>query len=414
MSSRIAIFGAGLSGQAAMKLAQARGYEVALFDEAGQGSEATLDSSRLSEFERFVFSPGFAAGHPWRVLAEQSGGRVQSELGFAAEHWQGRLIGVTGTNGKTTLTRLLAEALQRAGQNAVAAGNIGCPLSDVVLQHDGVEPACAVCEISSFQAELVKGLKLDDLLWTNFAEDHLDRYATMADYFLAKANLFDCLKTGGICVIGPQVVPWLEFYNRPYERAVVSPDLSALVSRLPATAALRRPPYNGNFSLAAEYWRLSNLPEAALLEAAGDFTLAPHRLSVVTQKDGVTYWNDSKSTNFHSALAAFEAVDEPIIWIGGGQLKGGDLEAFASKVSQQVELAVLYGESAQPLAKALEGKLLKVRKVDLFEEAVRVASESAYELRPSSVLLSPAFSSFDQFQSYEMRGKTFISLVLGL
>jgi len=376
--------------------------------------EAAFGHSQVEQFERFIFSPGFAAGHPWRVLAEQSGKLVQSELSFAAEYWQGQLIGVTGTNGKTTLTRLLAEALQRSGQDAVAAGNIGRPLSDVVLRNDGAESACAVCEISSFQAELVKGLELDGLLWTNFAEDHLDRYPTMADYFMAKANLLDCLKPDGICVIGPQVVPWLERFKRPFDRAAVSPDVSPLLSRLPSTAALCRPPYSENFSLAAEYWRLSQLPEEPMLEAAAEFTLAPHRLSVVAAKDGVTYWNDSKSTNFHSALAAFEAMDGPIVWIGGGQLKGGDLEAFASKVSERVDVAVLYGEAAPSLAKALEGKLPNVRKVALFEEAVRVASESAYELRPASVLLSPAFSSFDQFQSYEMRGKSFISLVLGL
>lgn len=414
MGSRIAIFGAGLSGRAAMKLAKAKGHPAMLFDEAGGVGEATFACSELEQFDRFVFSPGFAANHPWRVLAEQSGKPVQSELGFAAAYWPGRLIGVTGTNGKTTLTRLLAEALQRAGHNAVAAGNIGRPLSDVVLQHDGGKPACVVCEISSFQAELVEGLELDGLLWTNFAEDHLDRYASLMDYFMAKANLFDCLKPDGICVVGRRVVPWLDHFKRPFVRAVVAPEVSPWLSRLPAKAALRRPPYDENFSLAAEYWRLSNLPEEAMLETAGEFTLAPHRLSVVTVKDGVTYWNDSKSTNFHSALAAFEAVEGPIVWIGGGQLKGGDLEAFASKVSERVNVAVLYGEAAPSLAKALEGKLSKVEKVALFDEAVRVARESAYELRPASVLLSPAFSSLDQFESYEMRGKSFIALVLGL
>lgn len=414
MSLRIAIFGSGLSGQAARRLAVAKGNEVTVFDEAGTGDADTFEASHLDRFERFVFSPGFAAHHPWRQLVEESGKPIQSELSFAAEFWKGSLIGITGTNGKSTLTRFLTQALRRAGKPAVVAGNIGQPLSDVVLDFENRESAYAVCEISSFQAELSQGLELDALLWTNFAEDHLDRYKNMTDYFLAKAELLKCLKPEAICVIGPELVPWLDLFQKPFGRAVIAFEDSSLTSRLSPEAALGRFPYSEDFALAAEYWRLAGEDEAVLVAAANDFTLAPHRLNVVAEKDGVSYWNDSKSTNFHAALAALKAVPAPIIWIGGGRLKGGDMEAFAREVAAQISVAVLYGEVAARMEQALLGEVDMVQTAVSFEQAVHLACEVAVQRAPCHVLLSPGFSSFDQFESYEARGKSFNSIVLGL
>ncbi|PXA05251.1 UDP-N-acetylmuramoyl-L-alanine--D-glutamate ligase [Coraliomargarita sinensis] len=414
MNKRIAIFGAGLSGQSARRLASAQAYEVTVFDEGGEGDRASLDASAIDQFDHFVFSPGFAAAHPWRVLAEASGKPVQSELSFAAGYWKGQIIGVTGTNGKSTLTRFLAGALERAGQKAVVAGNIGHPLSDVVLDFENSETSYAVCEISSFQAELADGLELDALLWTNFAEDHLDRYENMTEYFMAKARLIECLKNDAVCVIGPQVVHWFDLLHKPFGRAVVAFEDTALTSQLKPDCVLRRLPYSEDFSLAAEYWWLTGKDEASLLAAADEFTLAPYRLDVVREKGGITYWNDSKSTNFHSALAALNAVPKPIVWIGGGRIKGGDLEAFAKEVSSQIHAAVLYGEVAQRMEQALTTEVEIVQTYPCFEQAVRAACELAATSAPCHVLLSPGFSSFDQFESYEARGKSFNSLVLGL
>jgi UDP-N-acetylmuramoylalanine--D-glutamate ligase len=414
MRLRLAIFGVGLSGQAAKRLALAQGHEVTLFDEAGGGDKGSFDLSQLARYDRFIFSPGFAADHPWRLQAERSGKRVQSEISFAAEHWKGHLIGITGTNGKTTLTHFLAEALQRAGKNAVFAGNIGQPLSDVILDVENVESAYAVCEISSFQAELSRGIQLDGLLWTNFAEDHLDRYESMAHYFLAKAELFKCLKPDSVCVIGPQVVPWLDRVNEPFGRARIANEDRALMSRLRPDSVFTRFPYSENFALAAEFWRLTAEPVEALLAAANEFKLAPHRLDVVVGKGGVNYWNDSKSTNFHSTLAAVQAVPRPIIWIGGGRIKGGNLGAFAKELAPQIDAAVLYGEAAPQMMEALTDQLENVRVVPAFDQAVRVASKLAAACTPANVVLSPGFPSFDQFTSYEARGKSFNSIVLGL
>jgi UDP-N-acetylmuramoylalanine--D-glutamate ligase len=418
MSKPYAIFGAGLSAQAARRLAQAKGLKVVLIDQAGAGDRDTFELCDVAQFACFVFSPGFAAEHPWRVLAEASGLPCLSELAFAARYWQGRIIGITGTNGKTTLTALVDKALRRCGHVSVAAGNIGYPFSDAALAESNQPGAYAVIEISSFQAELSNGLQLDALLWTNFAEDHLDRYVSMSRYFQAKARLFDCLKSDGLCVIGPQVADWMANLSKEFDACTIAHEDAALAFELATDCVFNRLPYSENFYVAAEFWSLLGELPAKLIEAANEFKLAPHRLGVVAECEGVRFWNDSKATNFHAALAALDSVDRPIVWIGGGSLKGGAVEAFGKEVSKRIDAAVLYGEASERLAAALADPMKSAQKPlqirNRFEDAVWAAAELAKRIPSANVILSPGFSSFDQFSSYEARGKSFIDLVLSL
>ena len=357
MSKKFAIFGAGLSAQAARRLAEAKGLSVVLIDEAGEGDQATFEASDLERFQCFVFSPGFAAEHPWRILAEGSSNPCLTEIAFAARYWEGKIIGVTGTNGKSTLTALLDNALSLSGHVSLAAGNIGYPFSDAVLSEANQSEAYVVLEISSFQAELADDLQLDGLLWTNFAEDHLDRYGSMPCYFQAKARLFNCLKCDGICVLGPQVADWMANQRRAFEGYSIAHEATELALQLDADSVFQRFPYSKNFSLAVELWRLMNLPPAVLIEAANAFLLPPHRLKVVAECEGTRFWNDSKATNFHATLGALGSIERPIVWIGGGRAKGGDIEAFAHQVGTRIDIAILYGEVAERLAKALKSTL---------------------------------------------------------
>jgi UDP-N-acetylmuramoylalanine--D-glutamate ligase len=414
MSKPYAIFGAGLSARAACRLAESKGIEVVVIDEAGLGDQRTFDRSDLLRFDCFVFSPGFSLDHPWRVLAEEADVPCVGELAFAASFWTGAIIGVTGTNGKTTLTNLLNRALSLAGHDCVAAGNIGYPFSDAVLSEVNHPGAFVVLEISSFQAELPEGLELDALLWTNFAEDHLDRYDSMVSYFKAKARLFDCLKMDGICVVGPQVAAWIEGHNPGFDACSVAGEDVDVSPRLDARSVFHRFPYSEDFSLAVEFWWLSGYSSEVLIEVGNAFQLAPHRLDVVAERDGVKFWDDSKATNFHATLAALESVGRPVIWIGGGREKGGDVEAFAREVAGLVDVAVLYGEVAGRLAAALDGHLSLVHEYARFEDAVGAAAELATGWSEVNVLLSPGFASFDQFNSYGARGKSFIDTVLSL
>lgn len=414
MSKSYAIFGAGLSAQAARRLARAKGLEAVLIDQAGEGDESTFATADLARFDAFIFSPGFGEEHPWRMLAEGSGRPCLSEIAFAARYWEGAIIGVTGTNGKTTLTALMHKALSLCGDLSVAAGNIGYPFSDAVLSVTNQPSAYAVVEISSFQAELVDGLQLDALLWTNFAEDHLDRYGSMADYFEAKARLFGCLKSDGICVIGPQVEKWMAGSGPTFSACTVADAGSSKDFQVKESSVFQRYPHLENFAIAAEFWWLLQKPNRALIAAAEDFSLAPHRLAVVAEFQGVRFWNDSKATNFHATLAALKSVDGPIVWIGGGRAKGGDVEAFARAVADQVEAVMLYGEVAERIAVALDGASCTLQVHAGLEGAVRAAAECAATLSPADVVFSPGFASFDQFDSYAQRGKSFTDTVLSL
>ncbi|MGJ8653508.1 MAG: UDP-N-acetylmuramoyl-L-alanine--D-glutamate ligase [Opitutaceae bacterium] len=414
MTQKIAILGAGLSGQAARRLAEAQGYTVCVFDQDGKGDADTFDGATLESFDVVVVSPGFGQAHPWRQLAVNSAKPCYGELGFAARYWKGKILAVTGTNGKSTLTKFLKQALEAAGETAVATGNIGYPLSAAALSDANTVDAYAVCEISSFQAEMPFGLELDALVWTNFAEDHLDRYASMSEYFTAKAKLFQCLVPNGVCVLGPQVSYWMNLMKSEFNACSVAYEDPELFAQLSKDSAFARFPQTDNFSILAELWWMLDMPNEALIETANCFELAPHRLKCVAKWNGFEFWNDSKATNFHATLAALSALKSPIYWIGGGQVKGGDVEAFASEVATHVEAAFVYGEVGKRLGAELSKHLKSVVYHNKFEDAVHAAAAAASEVKNANILLSPGFSSFDQFSSYEERGKCFISTVLSL
>lgn len=414
MSKKIAILGAGISGQAAARLAVSLGHEVSIFDQDGRGDFDVFTVSQVEAFDTVVVSPGFGVAHPWRQIAVQSDKACFGELGFAARHWKGKIIGVTGTNGKSTLTNFLTKSLQAAGHQAVATGNIGYPLSDAVLADENTPESYAICEISSFQAEMPFGLELHGLIWTNFAEDHLDRYESMSEYFYAKARLFDCLVADGVCVLSPQVNYWMNLMNTGFNACSVAYEDPSLIGQLKPCSPFKGFPQTENIYLAAELWWLLDLPHEALIDTANTFKLSAHRLKREVIWEGVNFWNDSKATNFHATLAAIHAVPSPIHWIGGGRAKGGDVEAFAKEMSMHIAAAYVYGESSRRLAAEFEKWHREVTICERFEDAVLAASNGAVDDISANVLLSPGFSSFDQFSSYEERGKCFKDTVLSL
>jgi len=410
-----AIFGNGLSGQSVAKLVQSLGGESTIFDD---DLDCDPNLSNLDEFDSYIFSPGFAADHRWRVAAAELDGAVFGELGFAASHWGGALIGVTGTNGKTTVTSLLASALVADEQAACVAGNIGIPLSDRVFEfrNEDNTAVTAVCEISSFQAELPAGLRLDGLLWTNFAEDHLDRYVNMADYFESKVRLIDCLKPGAPCIIGSSVASQLDSVR--LARCHVVADVQVAEIELHQNSIFAHSPQSENLALIDSFCKVWPIARDNLSMAVNQFSQAPHRLSLICEVGHVRFWDDSKATNFHATLAAVSSFREPVIWIGGGLAKGGDLAGFAREISLHIESAVLYGDVAQEMGDFLkvEGNMPQI--YEHFGDAIDAAWKLAFQHNSTfgqvSVVLSPGFASFDQFSGYAERGKTFMKSVLSL
>ncbi|MGE9294694.1 MAG: UDP-N-acetylmuramoyl-L-alanine--D-glutamate ligase, partial [Puniceicoccales bacterium] len=320
----------------------------------------------------------------------------------------GGLIAITGTNGKSTLTEFLVHALQATGSEAFAAGNVGFPLSRF-FESNRDETATAVCEVSSFQAENLRAFRPQALLWTNVSEDHLDRHGSMRGYFAAKWRLVERLSRPRL-FIGPSVAKWAGRlgYQLPPFTVVVNEDESCG----PEGSPFAMPPQSRNYALAKAFWDHDCLELGALEEAAKTFKLSPHRLAVVAEFGGVRFWNDSVATNFSAAEAALASVPEPVVWIGGGRNKGGDMTAFAERIAHHFHAAVLLGESSESLADLLTTHGARVARVTSLELAVK----QAQDLCPSggSVLFSPGFASFDMFKNYADRGEQYCRAVLGL
>ncbi len=430
----VAVFGEGLSGQGVLALLAALGTKSVLYDEKAEGTSAKFTKKIAATHKLVVFSPGFAPEHPWLATARSAGCTCLGELDFASLFWRAELLAVTGTNGKTTLTEFLAHALNTAGRRAAAAGNVGYPLSRFVVEHAGVavpvaavhdrrekserrsqstattgpSDLIAVCEVSSFQAETLQHLRPAATLWTNFAEDHLERHPGMDAYFAAKWRLVERTPPGAVFA-GTSVQTYARQTNRP-----LPPSAGVASEGRPADGRLRGTVFAGypqleNFLLVAAWWRHAGLPEEKLFAAAKSFRLGDHRLARVGEKRGVTFWNDSKATNFHAVEAALGNFPSPVLWIGGGKAKGGDLAGFIKRIATKIRHAFLIGETAPVLATFCKAFKAPATTCATLEEAVR----GAFALAASgdNVVLSPGFASFDMFRGYDDRGRQFQTLV---
>lgn len=403
----VAIFGGGVSGLGAVTLVHALGGEAVVYD--AKGEAFTAEAARRHGL--VVFSPGFAPEHPWLALARASDAICLGELDFASLFWRGEVIAITGTNGKTTLTEFLAHALRTAGRDARVTGNVGYAFARLIVETEGGTPEMiAVCEVSSFQAETLTHFRADAVLWTNFAEDHLERHPGMGAYFAAKAKLLARVMKPERIFLGTSVVNFARA-----NRQTLPPGAESVASEEQANDAavagtiFARYPQRENFELARAWWRAAKLPEAVLGAAARTFALGPHRLARVAEIDGVTFWNDSKATNFHAVEAALGHFATPVLLIAGGKAKGGDVAAFVARIARRVQHLFLIGETKAVLAAACRAHAVAHTWCDSLAEAVRGATAAA---RPGAqVLLSPGFASFDMFRNYEDRGRQFEQLV---
>lgn len=413
LNQPVAIFGGGVSGRAVDALVAKLGGCAVIFDEKGSdGAVKAFRGVAASEHPLVVYSPGFSPTHPWIAEARAAGSVCLAELDFASLFWRGSLIAITGTNGKTTLTEFLTHALRSVDIDAYATGNIGYSFSQLVNDRSGGAPdSIAVCEVSSFQAETLRYFRADAALWTNFAEDHLERHGTMEEYFNSKWRLFE-RTVGGHVFAGTSVQHYAEKFGQK-----LPVDAQVITEGLPGDVLLRGTvfahyPQRENFLLAAAWWRSYGLRETALYAAAQTFTLGEHRLARVVIKGGVTWWNDSKATNFHAVEAAVAGFGAPVILIAGGKSKGGDVAAFVRRLAPQVKHVFLIGETRHVLATFAGAASLPHTVCTDLVEAVRGAASIAEP--GDNVLLSPGFASFDQFKNYEDRGRQFVALVNSL
>jgi len=380
------VYGQARSGRSAAERLRESGDEVVVVDRA-LGNEDDL--SLLDGAGLLVKSPGVPGEAPLVAAARARGIPVWSEVELGYRLLDGsRVIGVTGTNGKTTTAELLGAILRAGGRDVAVAGNVGTPLSSVRVAD------WVVCELSSFQLEDVHELACEVAVLLNLEPDHLDRHGTFDAYRAAKLRIFERA--------GTAVVPrGLSLENSCLPATVVE---FAADDELPAEPFIRGAHNRANAAAATAAARAAGVADAAIAEALRSFPGVPHRLELVGERDGVRYVNDSKATNVAAARRALAAyADEPVRLILGGSLKGEDFAPLAEAIGPNVRSIHLIGEAAAPLAAALE-RLEPFTDGDL---ASAVAHAAALASPGDVVLLSPANASFDQFENFEHRGDAF-------
>lgn len=432
-----AIIGLGLSGEAAAELLLRRGEEVTVFDDrAGgerknradrlraRGGAVFLGPKAAEGWEGYgtvVVSPGIPPVHPLLLRAREAETPVISEVELASRFLRGRLVAVTGTNGKTTTVSLLVEIFRRSGRPAAAGGNIGYPLSRVALEA-GDTPV-VVAEISSFQLDNVVDFRPGTAVFLNLAPDHLDRYPSVGEYGAAKLKIFARQGRGDSAVIPAEMEDFLSPAVPPGVRKItwgeggeVGFRRGNLVSGFPGgeeviiperEIAVSTPSYRAAALAAAAAARAEGVAGGAVAAVLKSFPGLPHRMEYLGEAEGVGFYNDSKATNPAAAASALQAFDRPVTWLAGGRNKGLDFSYLRPFLPGPVKRAILIGESREELGRVLEGRV-SFRYAETLREAVWRAFRGAEP--GEAVLLSPGCASFDMFEDYRARGDSFRKL----
>ena len=400
LRSPIAVLGAGVSGQAADRLIRGLGGTSVVYDEFhADFPDFTEDDA--ARHELVIVSPGFSRGHPWMKLGRLHSCEIIGELDLASLLWKGKVVAVTGTNGKSTLVEFIAHSLRYAGFDARAVGNIGIPFAQYLPRWNSAE-AWVVVEVSSFQAETMRYFRADSALWSNLSEDHLDRHGSMRSYFEAKANLL-WVGRPRLTLLGKNVAPYFSRFGHalPPEAQV----LSGPISRGPKGSIFNLRPQWENFQLAVALFRSWGFDPKILLDSVTTFEQSPHRLRRVSRINGVEFWNDSKATNFSAAEAALKHFNRKVFWLGGGKPKGGRIDSFARRISPSVGKAFLTGDTADQLGRAFDELRVSWQRFDSLENSVRAAFDQAGT--EDVVVFSPGFASQKPFKNFSERGRCF-------
>ena len=405
-SKPVSILGNGVSGKGVLNLLETLKWEGRVYDEKGE----MFDEKAARASSLIVISPGFRKNHPWIELSVANQKIIMTELDFASCFLSSPIVSITGTNGKTTLTSLLAHLWKKMQRPCASAGNIGRSLSQHIA--DGIEPDTMVfLETSSFQSQMIRYLKPDSVLWTNFSDDHLDHHRSKKEYFLAKANLLK--RCTGHSWVGESVRKGFEDLelNMPSKYKVVR-RLDDKTVPLPADHFLTTFPQRENLALAYAFCKGEGVDRQSFFSMIKDYQGFEHRLRKIAELEGVSFWNDSKATNFAATLSACESMKGTIFWIGGGRSKGGNLHSFVESIVQKIGKAFLFGEVGVRVKAILDEIGFPNVMCSSVEEAVAKAYTSV--IRPTSILFSPGFASFDTHSSYAERGKDFMDIVFDL
>lgn len=436
-NQNIAVLGAGLSGSAAALLLRSEGAQVTMLDSAEEKKllKSTIDNLRAqdvrvicgaaadedsSTYQMAVLSPGI---DPASRLVRNFSSRGIDIIGELELGWRFcekiPVIAVTGTNGKTTTTELLAQMLNACGQRTIACGNIGKPLSEVAREKQPYD--VLTVEVSSFQLETIRTFHPSVSLWLNFAPDHLDRYRSVAEYRAAKLRIFENQTDADVAVVNAieripdiraRTITFSAYANggdfRLSEGAILYRDKSVL--RLSDTK-LRGLHNIENLMATLAVGMARGLSFGEMVPPLSTYEPQPHRCEFVREVNGVAYVNDSKATNLDAVDKALRAQTRPVILIAGGKDKGIRFDPLRSLVKEKVRSTILIGEMAESIRRSWDGAV-ESQVASSLADAVERAHASA---KPGEmVLFSPGTSSFDMFKSYADRGDQFRALVRAL
>ena len=380
------------------------------------------------EQDLIVVSPGVPARIEPLEKARAKGIAVWSEIELAWRFLRGKLIAITGSNGKTTTTSLLAHVLKTSNVPTLVGGNIGTPLLSLV--ETSVDTMVTVAEISSFQLETIEGFRPEIGVLLNLTPDHLDRHVTFEEYARVKMRMFENQLERDIALLNaddPEVTKrmpakpkifWFSRQKRVATGAFLRDD--QIIFRNEGSevelARLADIPLRGQHNVenvlaacAAAY--LAGAIPAAITTGVKSFRGVEHRLEFVAEISGVQYYNDSKATNVDAAVKAVEAFPGPLVVILGGKDKGSPYTPLRQLLRERARLVLLIGESAEKIAADL-GDAVRFENAGTMQQALHVAA--AHAQPGDTVLLAPACSSFDQFENYEHRGRVFKELVAKL
>jgi UDP-N-acetylmuramoylalanine--D-glutamate ligase len=441
----IAVIGLARSGRAVVTLLRKHGYNVYASDfasspETGKVAEelralgAVVDVGRhhverLARAALVVTSPGVPPSARPLEFARENGVRIASEVEVALNFLEGpRIIAITGTNGKTTTTALIAHLLRGLDIEAVEAGNIGTPLSEIALREH--QPKWISLEMSSFQLHDTPSLKPAVGVLTNLSPDHLDRYANADEYFADKARLFANADAESVWVVNKddKAVTRMvrDVAGHKYWFSLTKKAEACLDSRTGYLVVLGAPllarqdlPLLGQHNvgnalaaslavMAADRSHQTQKARKGIAQALKTFRSLPHRLELVGEFGGVQWINDSKATNVSSTAVAIDGMERPTVLLLGGRHKGESYTSLADGVRRKVKRVIAYGEAATIIATDLRPVVDVVRLGSDFDEVMQAARAAADA--GEAVLLSPACSSYDMFSNYEERGERFRAL----
>lgn len=426
--TRILVIGGGISGAAAARLARKRGFDVRISDRSviaddkrrqliAEGidvSDGGHLETHLDGVSRVILSPGVRADHILCKIAKARAIPMESEINFALAGYSGNLVVVTGTNGKSTTVSMAGHIVEKSGVDVSVGGNLGDPPSDMIARGD--LKSNLVLELSSYQLEQSHGHPAVAAAITSFSNDHVDRHGSLEAYFSAKWKVFDWVMPGGLCIMTEEVSRFADGFRKTRRKDVdwiVVPGFDP-GSRAPdfvnqAGVPGRHNEINAEISVLLAAKVLGNNDYAALARTLNDFQGLPYRCQFVGLVGGHPVYNDSKSTNCESTVAALAGMKSPVILMMGGKGKG---ESYLPVIAWKDRVAALicFGESGQSIANELSLPLgaahVETATHHSMRQAVRDAVTRARALN-CGILFSPGCASFDEFRNFEHRGQDF-------